>query len=186
MMKRESSERSIQMVIDPLEGLPRPQAHARNEPPTSSSATNTPAAAGASASYLQRGGPSSLSSSSFGGGTGTAPPLIDATKIVPYSLVGSGTATATDPSKQRQRSFTRIEGMEALDKPIGGGGGGVFGGVGGEESSISHMSDAEKRMKEEELSFYSASDNDHGDDNIWGLLSGVGGNIYEWSVLLFF
>ena len=32
----------------------------------------------------------------------------------------------------------------------------------------------------EELSFYSASDNQHGDDNIWGLLSGIGGNIYEW------
>jgi hypothetical protein len=37
-------------------------------------------------------------------------------------------------------------------------------------------------MKQEELSFYSASDNDQGDDNIWGLLSGVGGNIYEWYV----
>ncbi len=44
------------------------------------------------------------------------------------------------------------------------------------------MTDAERQMREEELSFYSASDNDHGDDNIWGLLSGVGGNIYEWYV----
>jgi len=43
-----------------------------------------------------------------------------------------------------------------------------------------NVSEAEKRMKEEELSFYSNSENDHGDDNIWGLLSGVGGNIYEW------
>ena len=45
------------------------------------------------------------------------------------------------------------------------------------------MTEAERRMKEEELSFYSASENEHGDDNIWGLLSGVGGNIYEWYVL---
>ena len=32
----------------------------------------------------------------------------------------------------------------------------------------------------EEESFYSQSENEHGDDNIWGLLSGVAGNIYEW------
>lgn len=32
----------------------------------------------------------------------------------------------------------------------------------------------------EEQSFYSHSNNEHGDDNIWGLLSGVAGNIYEW------
>ena len=47
-------------------------------------------------------------------------------------------------------------------------------------SGYADMTEAEKQMREEELSFYSASDNDHGDDNIWGLLSGVGGNIYEW------
>ena len=44
------------------------------------------------------------------------------------------------------------------------------------------MTEAEKQMHEEELSFYSNSENDFGDDNIWGLLSGVGGNIYEWYV----
>jgi hypothetical protein len=140
------------MIIDPLEGLQRPQARARNDQQHSSDRD---------AYYLSStgGGPSS---SSLGGG---GPPLIDATKIVPLSLVGS------DPSK-RQRSFTRIEGMEALDKPM----------IDGDDSNNNHnrMSEAEKRMKEEELSFYSASDNDHGDDNIWGLLSGVGGNIYEW------
>lgn len=43
-----------------------------------------------------------------------------------------------------------------------------------------NMTKEEREMKEEELSFYSASENDHGDDNIWGLLSGVGGNIFEW------
>lgn len=55
---------------------------------------------------------------------------------------------------------TRIEGMEALD-------------------SIAN-DEARANITAEELSFYSASDNEHGDDNIWGLLSGVGGNIYEW------
>ena len=48
--------------------------------------------------------------------------------------------------------------------------------------SNEHLTEAERRMKEEEISFYSASENDHGDDNIWGLLSGVGGNVYEWYV----
>lgn len=43
-----------------------------------------------------------------------------------------------------------------------------------------HLTEAEKSMREEELSFYSNSENEFGDDNIWGLLSGVGGNIYEW------
>eukprot|EP00566_Odontella_aurita_P014238 CAMPEP_0113527586 /NCGR_PEP_ID=MMETSP0015_2-20120614/1375_1 /TAXON_ID=2838 /ORGANISM="Odontella" /LENGTH=536 /DNA_ID=CAMNT_0000426031 /DNA_START=416 /DNA_END=2026 /DNA_ORIENTATION=+ /assembly_acc=CAM_ASM_000160 len=38
----------------------------------------------------------------------------------------------------------------------------------------------EEQLKQEEESFYSAHDNKHGDDNIWGLLSGVGGNVYEW------
>lgn len=46
--------------------------------------------------------------------------------------------------------------------------------------SDSDMPASEKLMRQEEESFYSASENDHGDDNIWGLLSGVGGNIYEW------
>ena len=51
------------------------------------------------------------------------------------------------------------------------------------DAEYANMTEAERQMREEELSFYSASDNDHGDDNIWGLLSGVGGNIYEWYVL---
>lgn len=55
-----------------------------------------------------------------------------------------------------------IEGMEALDE------------------SHENLCESERQMKEEELSFYSASENEHGDDNIWGLLSGVGGNIFEW------
>lgn len=62
----------------------------------------------------------------------------------------------------------RIEGMDQLDdsKNV--------------KTDYSNMTEAERQMREEELSFYSASDNDHGDDNIWGLLSGVCGNIYEW------
>lgn len=68
----------------------------------------------------------------------------------------------------RTRSKTRIEGMEQLNTESD------------LEAKYANMTDAERAMREEELSFYSASDNDHGDDNIWGLLSGVGGNIYEW------
>ena len=60
-----------------------------------------------------------------------------------------------------------MEGMEQLSKP---------------DPEESNLTEAERRMKEEEISFYSASENDHGDDNIWGLLSGVGGNVYEWYV----
>lgn len=45
-----------------------------------------------------------------------------------------------------------------------------------------NMTEAEKQMRDEEISFYSNSENEFGDDNIWGLLSGVGGNIYEWYV----
>jgi hypothetical protein len=48
------------------------------------------------------------------------------------------------------------------------------------ESLSDDIPDSEKLMIQEEQSFYSASENEHGDDNIWGLLSGVGGNIYEW------
>jgi len=47
-------------------------------------------------------------------------------------------------------------------------------------NSDEKLTEAEKQMRDEELSFYSNSENEYGDDNIWGLLSGVGGNIYEW------
>ena len=46
--------------------------------------------------------------------------------------------------------------------------------------SADNMTETERQMRDEELSFYTNSENEHGDDNIWGLLSGVGGNIYEW------
>ena len=48
------------------------------------------------------------------------------------------------------------------------------------EQHQEELSPAEQQMRDEEISFYSNSENEHGDDNIWGLLSGVGGNIYEW------
>jgi len=72
-------------------------------------------------------------------------------------------------SNPNNRTKPRIEGMDQLDsdqKDI--------------EGVYANMTEAEREMKMEELSFYSAPDNVHGDDNIWGLLSGVGGNIYEW------
>jgi hypothetical protein len=48
------------------------------------------------------------------------------------------------------------------------------------QNDAENLTEAEKDMRDEEISFYSHSENEHGDDNIWGLLSGVGGNIYEW------
>jgi hypothetical protein len=51
-----------------------------------------------------------------------------------------------------------------------------------DENNEHRLTEAEKSMRDEELSFYSNSTNDYGDDNIWGLLSGIGGNIYEWYV----
>jgi len=47
-------------------------------------------------------------------------------------------------------------------------------------ASNSTLSLNSKLMRQEEETFYSAEDNIHGDDNIWGLLGGVAGNIYEW------
>jgi len=51
------------------------------------------------------------------------------------------------------------------------------------EKTHPDLTEAEKNMRDEELSFYTNSENEYGDDNIWGLLSGVGGNIYEWWVI---
>ena len=69
--------------------------------------------------------------------------------------------------------------MDQLEKPVMDDGSSNF-----NSSDYANMTDAEIQMREEELSFYSANDNEHGDDNIWGLMSGVGGNIYEWCVLV--
>eukprot|EP00532_Pseudo-nitzschia_australis_P010847 CAMPEP_0168241116 /NCGR_PEP_ID=MMETSP0140_2-20121125/22610_1 /TAXON_ID=44445 /ORGANISM="Pseudo-nitzschia australis, Strain 10249 10 AB" /LENGTH=568 /DNA_ID=CAMNT_0008175919 /DNA_START=119 /DNA_END=1825 /DNA_ORIENTATION=- len=76
-------------------------------------------------------------------------------------------ATIIGKSHERRPSKARIEGMDKLS-------------IDKDNSDYANLTEAERQMREEELSFYSASDNDHGDDNIWGLLSGVGGNIYEW------
>ena len=56
---------------------------------------------------------------------------------------------------------------------------------GAEESAATstsgkYMSPAEISLRQEEASFYGAPANEAGDDSIWGLLSGVMGNIYEW------
>jgi hypothetical protein len=110
----------------------------------------------------------------------------------PISSTATATATATAPmidatqpmielNRRTPSSLTRarIEGMDQLEKSVM-----DDGSRNDFHGNYANMTDAEKNMKEEELSFYSASDNDCGDDNIWGLLSGVGGNIYEWYVLL--
>lgn len=79
-------------------------------------------------------------------------------------------------SSSQQRPSTQIEGMAQLEKDQ----------QEQQQTNNPHnddnMTEAEKSMREEELSFYSNSENEYGDDNIWGLLSGVGGNIYEWYV----
>jgi hypothetical protein len=36
------------------------------------------------------------------------------------------------------------------------------------------------QFKQEEELFYNAEENDQGTDDLWGLLSSAGGNIYEW------
>jgi len=75
------------------------------------------------------------------------------------------------PTTSTPADATRIEGMDQLEKNSN---------SKDADSEYANMTEAERQMREEELSFYSASDHNHGDDNIWGLLSGVGGNIYEW------
>lgn len=72
---------------------------------------------------------------------------------------------ASTPSNDNIKRKHEIEGMDVLED---------------HENNDEHLTEAEKSMREEELSFYTNSENDYGDDNIWGLLSGVGGNIYEW------
>jgi hypothetical protein len=76
------------------------------------------------------------------------------------SMQNDGSTTASNNS-----SHGAIEGMENLYRDT--------------EQREARLS-TQKSMQEEEISFYSMSENEHGDDNIWGLLSGVGGNIYEW------
>jgi hypothetical protein len=42
------------------------------------------------------------------------------------------------------------------------------------------LTEAEKQMRDKEISFYFYSESEHDDDNSWGHLSGIGGKIYEW------
>jgi hypothetical protein len=51
-----------------------------------------------------------------------------------------------------------------------------------QQNDAENLTEAEKQMRDEEISFYSNSENEHGDDDIWGLLTGVAGDIYEWLV----
>ena len=93
-------------------------------------------------------------------GTTTAPMTATATApIVELAPIQDTTTTPVTAFGGTQNK-THIEGMEALDRK--------------------NSDDPENAISAEELSFYSASENAQGDDNIWGLLSGVGGNIYEW------
>jgi hypothetical protein len=106
--------------------------------------------------------------------------------VVVPAVPGVGRLVGLGPQQQQQfaadgttttTTATRIEGMEALQEQQQGRGGDYHFELDDEE-----LTECDKQMKEEELTFYSSSQNDHGDDNIWGLLSGVGGNVYEWYV----
>jgi hypothetical protein len=51
------------------------------------------------------------------------------------------------------------------------------------QNDAENLTEVEKQMRDEEISFYSNSENEHEDeDDIWGLLTGVAGDIYEWLV----
>jgi hypothetical protein len=110
-------------------------------------------------------------------GFGAIPnPIPGATTATTFMApVSSGIPSTTPPISntmpfvRRRSGSTRIEGMEALAI-----------GKEAQKEENEHLSEAERQMKQEEISFYSSADNDHGDDNIWGLLSGASGNIYEW------
>ena len=80
---------------------------------------------------------------------------LDQSRIGTNGVLELSTMTST-----MQQESTQIVGMEALDS--------------------NGYDEIKNALTAEELSFYSAAENKHGDDNIWGLLSGVGGNIYEW------
>ena len=81
-----------------------------------------------------------------------------------------GGAKGDSSDGENESDFVNFEGV----------GGGPIEGMEALEDYHKDLPESERQMKEEELSFYSASENEHGDDNIWGLLSGVGGNIFEW------
>ena len=50
----------------------------------------------------------------------------------------------------------------------------------GSQDSVVNVQFPMSKIKHEEEEFYQTINNEHGDDNVWGLLSGVCGNIYEW------
>ena len=84
-------------------------------------------------------------------------------------MASNEASTEVMPQPQPQQEQQTIEGMDAVHDYER-----------HRDSDEDNMTEAEKQMRDEELSFYSNSENEYGDDNIWGLLSGVGGNIYEW------
>ena len=101
------------------------------------------------------------------GSTTTAPAsgVLDGGAVAPNATATAAATTTTRSAKpQIEGMSTVMQNEERNNKNLG----------------TEAMTEAERSMREEELSFYSNSTNDHGDDNIWGLLSGVGGNIYEW------
>ena len=86
-----------------------------------------------------------------------------------YIMSSTEETSADMPTQEQQQQQQTIEGMDAVRDYER-----------HRDGDEENLTEAEKQMRDEELSFYSNSENEYGDDNIWGLLSGVGGNIYEW------
>lgn len=84
-------------------------------------------------------------------------------------LTNKDNMTANESITQESQGRPLFEGMDAIQRYAD-----------EHANDEAQMTEAEKQMLDEELSFYSNSENEFGDDNIWGLLSGAGGNVYEW------
>jgi len=86
---------------------------------------------------------------------------------VPLALVGDDSSTLSIAAQRIMQENSYVE----CDDEVGN----------LDQSIASSQSSLElSLLRQEEETFYAAPDNEQGDDNIWGLLSGVGGNIYEW------
>lgn len=86
---------------------------------------------------------------------------------VPLALVGDDSSTLSIAAQRIMQENSYVE----CDDEVGN----LAQSIASSQSSLELS-----LLRQEEETFYAAPDNEQGDDNIWGLLSGVGGNIYEW------
>lgn len=99
-----------------------------------------------------------------------------------YPPVGTPVAVCVDPISQSEQQFMAMPSTSIIDEyvhknrfllqsPTSGG---------DDVSGLNQPQHSISQIKQEEEDFYQTINNEYGDDNIWGLLSGVSGNIYEW------